>query len=327
MWSHDARPDGYANEIRLHESDLTDSEQVDTSLAAVRDGDADMVDVSGAAVSLKSLLTRPGGTVHIDPAPVTFWFFLNTGVPPFDDVRARRALNFAVDRRPLIAAGGGPPSVALSCQILPPGFPGYRPYCPYTLRPNAAGTWTAPDVARAKQLVAASGTGAMHVEVVVHAFPPVVKVGRYFARLLRDLGYRSSLRVIPDFARYGSYVSDSRKRVQMGFDGWLADWLTPSFLRTLFSCASFQPQTPANTNKAEFCDPGIDLQTTRAAAAQSSDAARANSLWAAVDHAIVDKAVVVPTATVPYGTYLSDRVGNYQSHLLGGTLLDQLWVE
>jgi hypothetical protein len=36
---------------------------------------------------------------------------------------------------------------------------------------------------------------------------------------------------------------------------------------------------------------------------------------------------VVPTVTVPYGAYVSDRVGNYQSHLLGGTLLDQLWVE
>jgi YVTN family beta-propeller protein len=327
MWSHDARPDGYPNEIRLHESDLTDSKRLDTSLAAVRAGDADIVDVSGAPVSLKGLRTRPGGTVHLDPAPSTFWFFLNTRVPPFDDVRARRALNFAVDRRPLIAAGGGPPSVAPSCQILPPGFPGYRPYCPYTLRPNAAGTWTAPDLERAKELVAASGTRGTHVEVVVHAFPPVVKAGRYFARLLRDLGYPSSVRVIPDFARYSSYVSDSRKRAQMGFDGWLADWLTPSFLRTLFSCASFQPQTPANINKAEFCDPEIDSQMTRAAAAQSYDPARANELWAAVDHALIDEAVVLPTVTVPYGTYISDRVGNYQSHPLWGPLLDQLWVE
>jgi ABC-type transport system substrate-binding protein/class 3 adenylate cyclase/streptogramin lyase len=327
MWSHDARPDGYPDEIRLHESDLNDSEQLETSLAAVRAGDADMIDVSAAGGSLKSLLTRPGGTVHLDPAPVTFWFFLNTRVPPFDDVRVRRALNFAVDRQPLLAAGGGPPFVAPSCQILPPGFPGYRPYCPYTLRPNAAGTWTAPDVARAKEILAASGTRGMHVEVVVHAFPPVVKAGRYFTRLLRDLGYRSSLRVIPDFAQYNAYVSDSRKRVQIGFDGWLADWLTPSFLRTLFSCASFQPQPPANLNRAEFCDPEIDLQMARAAAAQSSDAARANELWAAVDHAIVDRAVVVPTVTIPSGTYLSDRVGNYQNHPLWGPLLDQLWVE
>ena len=38
-------------------------------------------------------------------------------------------------------------SNAPSCQVLPPGFPGYKPYCPYTKNPGAK--WSAPDLAKA----------------------------------------------------------------------------------------------------------------------------------------------------------------------------------
>ena len=44
------------------------------------------------------------------------------------------------------------------CQILPATVPGHVPYCPYTRRPNEAGEWSAPDLARARGLIAASGT-------------------------------------------------------------------------------------------------------------------------------------------------------------------------
>jgi hypothetical protein len=65
----------------------------------------------------------------------------------------------------------------------------------------------------------------------------------------------------------------------------------------------------------------------RAAAAQTTGPARANELWTEVDHALVDRAVLVPTVSPRYPVFVSDRVGNYQSHPLWGTLLDQLWVK
>ena len=51
-----------------------------------------------------------------------------------------------------------------TCQMLPPGFQGYTPSCPFTVNPNSAGTWTGPDLAKARRLVAASGTRGMKVE-------------------------------------------------------------------------------------------------------------------------------------------------------------------
>ena len=74
------------------------------------------------------------------------------------ELAARQAFNYAVDRATLIQLIGGPLMAQPTCQILPPAMPGYRPYCPYTINPSRSGSWTAPDLARAEQLVRASGT-------------------------------------------------------------------------------------------------------------------------------------------------------------------------
>ena len=42
-----------------------------------------------------------------------------------------------------------------------------------------------------------------------------------------DLGYRVRIRVVPDVTRYFDYVNDTRHHVQVGFYGWIADFLTP----------------------------------------------------------------------------------------------------
>ena len=74
---------------------------------------------------------------------------------------ARVAL--AVDRRAIVELSGDRKLARPTCQILPPGFPGHQPYCPYTARPNAAGVWQAPDLVRARRLIAGSGTSGMRV--------------------------------------------------------------------------------------------------------------------------------------------------------------------
>ncbi|MCQ7029875.1 ABC transporter substrate-binding protein, partial [Escherichia coli] len=83
--------------------------------------------------------------------------------PPFDDLGVRRALNYAVDRRAVADLTGGPDLADPTCQILPPGFPNYAPTCRYTLDPDPGGAWTAPDLARARRLIAQSGTAGMEV--------------------------------------------------------------------------------------------------------------------------------------------------------------------
>ena len=117
------------------------------------------------------LRARYGARLHTDPAPGTGYAFLNVRTPPFDDVRVRRALNYAVDRGRVAELLGTSETHKPTCQMLPPGFQGYTPSCPFTVNPNPAGTWTGPDLAKARRLVAASGTRGMKVEFWgAHAF-------------------------------------------------------------------------------------------------------------------------------------------------------------
>src|SRR5215213_2878148 len=71
--------------------------------------------------------------------------FLNVRTPPFHDPRVRRALNYAVDRGRVAELLGGHLTQKPTCQLLPPGIQGYVPTCRYTVNPNPADTWIAPD--------------------------------------------------------------------------------------------------------------------------------------------------------------------------------------
>ena len=103
--------------------------------------------------------------MHTNPQQATIALFLNTRLAPFDRLDVRRALNYAADRAAAVRVTGGPDVARPTCQILPPHFPGYRPYCPYTAHASTSGIWTAPDLAKARALVARSGTRGMKITV------------------------------------------------------------------------------------------------------------------------------------------------------------------
>jgi peptide/nickel transport system substrate-binding protein len=238
--------------------------------------------------------------------------FLNTERRPFDDVRVRRAVYLATDRARAAALAGGALVAMPACQILPHAFPAHVPYCP-------AGR-DAPDVDRARALVAESGRAGERVVVVV---PPFRRpVGRSFTALLDELGLRASLEVI-DEARYFEIFDDPRSDRQAGFQGWSADYLSPStFLEPHFTCAGGAGRSGLNASHA--CDPGLAALVDDALAARGADATRR---WAAADRYVVDRALAVPLTNHRGAVLVSQRVGNVQHHLQWFTLLDQLWLK
>ena len=79
------------------------------------------------------------------------------------------------------------------------------------------------------------------------------------------------------------------------------------------------PNSPANANAAEFCDPRIDRQIERRGRPSrptNPDAAR--GLWERIDRQTVDQAPWVPLVNPKVVDVLSKRVGNYQYSPPGG---------
>jgi peptide/nickel transport system substrate-binding protein len=312
-WSKAAQPAGYPDRIIF-----TAAKSATDAVRAVEHGKQDFSLDGVPSELVHEVGTQYASQVHVNPVPGSTYLFLNTKMPPFDDVRVRRGLNYAADRLAAVRvsariAGGEP-----TCQILPPEFPGFRRYCPYTVDPSAGGRWKAPDLDRARRLVAASGTAG----AVVTVWVPDNHRGEWpFAeKLLRSLGYRPRLKRISDIAYLQLRPSDRRRRAQAGLMSWFADFPAASnFIDTFFSCR-------ASANWSEFCDRGIDSRIRRAIALQSTDPYLANQLWAELDAAIVDQAPFVPLVTLKQVDIVSRRVGNYQFHTQWGVLLDQLWV-
>jgi YVTN family beta-propeller protein len=322
QWSPDAQPAGYPDRIVF-----TPRKAARQAVQAVENGTKDVL-LSPVPSSVGELATRYTSQLHSSPLGATFGFFMNTRTAPFDHLAVRRALNYAIDRRRIVGFAGGPLAAQATCQILPPTLVGYKPYCPYTIDPSPGGTWTAPDLARAEQLVGSSGTQGMKVTVSVgpsDAANPTDRIGPYLVSVLDRLGYRAALHVLPE-ARF-ERVTDSRARTQIAWFTWYQDYPAPSdFIDALFTCRAFVPNTPFNVNAAEFCSPTLDRQIRRAGALQAGAPGAAGELWGHIDRELAGQAPWLPLYNPRLLVALSTRAGNYQYHPFWLVLLDQLWV-
>jgi ABC-type oligopeptide transport system substrate-binding subunit len=88
---------------------------------------------------------------------------------------------------------------------------------------------------------------------------------------LRQLGYRASLRILPD-STYFSYTNDSRNQAQVIDGGWNADYASADDFLGKLTCSYFIPRDGLDTtNASEFCNPAIDRQIAHADSLQTTN--------------------------------------------------------
>jgi ABC-type transport system substrate-binding protein/DNA-binding SARP family transcriptional activator len=260
-----------------------------------------------------SVTSRPGMTRTYDQAQVQY-VFPNVTQPPFDDVRVRQALSFALDRRRIAEIAGA----HAACQLLPASFPGFRPYCPHQSGP-AGGPYQGPDLARARQLVAESGTAGMAVTVHSRVSSIPAGIARYTASVLADLGYRVDVREIPDEVDESGdpYFDTAQLTVPLG---WVADYPSPE---TFYSFVGSCQKVKLN----RYCNPEIEANAERARSLSLTDPIRALANWAEVDRMLVDAVAMIPTDSQIGTVVISPEVGNLLLRPAYGPILDQMWVK
>jgi YVTN family beta-propeller protein len=324
QWSFAAQPAGYPDTIRFLALPDTSA-----AIAAVRSGSADVLRLANAGgepvsrTAIDQLRQQIPAQLHTENPFALDWLYFNNRAPPFNDVRVRQAVNNAIDRRVLADLFGGASLAVPTCQMLPAEFPGYAPYCPYsTGAPDAP--YDGPDLARAQNLVAASGTRGAAVTLVGMDAPLAHATNTYLVGVLRSLGYAATLRELSRDAYFGELNGPTADWQMIQATGWLADYpLASDFYLNLFSCtASIAPGIVASRK----CDPTLDSVAETAAAAEGSDPATARAMWSEVDRAFTSDAYILPLVNELEDTLVSTRVGNYQSSPELGPLLSQLWV-
>jgi ABC-type transport system substrate-binding protein/DNA-binding SARP family transcriptional activator/streptogramin lyase len=311
-WSRAAQPDGNPDDIvvRFGLSHAAEAR-------AVEKGRADYSTDPIPRGMLTTFKARFPARLHPATIPTTAFYAFNSRLPPFDDMRVRRALNLAIDRRVLVRLYGGSAQATTTCQLLPPGVPGYHRYCPYTRNPGSAGKWTAPDLAEAKRLVAASGTRGAVVRIA-DGSGGNPSADHYVARVLRQLGYRASVLTAPD--AYFDRHPEIFKHVQMHEVTW-GD--TPySYFATWFSCGGQFRQF----NHGWSCDRRLMSEDRRAQSLVEPNPRGANAAWATIDRQVVDRAALLPLVDLKGIDFVSARVRNYQFHPYSGIIADQLWL-
>jgi peptide/nickel transport system substrate-binding protein len=312
VWSAQAQPDAYVDRIEWRFGVKPDAQ-----LKAVEADNADVALDASSSSRLEQILVQSPAQVHTSLQAVTGYVKFGTEVAPFDDRQIRRALNLALDRDRFVQIIGGETAGVPTCQQLPPNFPGYEPYCPYTAdpTPGGEGPWTGPNMKKARSIVDRSGTAGTKV-VLQYSIATPPSVVDYMLELLGDLGYRGSARFVP----VGRFVRPDNE-FQMALTGWGADYPAASSFINRFRC-----DVPSFSGG--FCRRGIDKMIDRASGLQLEDPAAAGALWAEIDRAFVDLAPALWIYNPIFVEFVSEGVGNYQwSPQWGSELLNQIWVQ
>lgn len=245
--------------------------------------------------------------LRVNRIPSTYYFWMNTRRPPFNDLRVRRAVNHAVSAATLSRIYGA--QLSPTHQILPPGFSGYRRFDLYPY-----------DMRRARRMVRAANPADRRITVWTDNESPNQEAGEYFAGQLRKIGFRVRLKVL-SADNYFTVIGRHRTpNLDAGWSNWFADFPNPDdFLRPLLFGSSILPSY--NGNFARLSVPKLD-QKAKALARQplGPDAERA---YGALDRAYMKLAPWVPYGTRVLGTFVGKDVDLDQvvfSPMFGATL-------
>lgn len=240
----------------------------------------------------------------------TWYLFMNVRREPFDDVRVRQAVCWAIDRRAIVKVWSG--KAVPAGEFLPPSMPGAAPLNRYF----------GPDTAKARALLREAGY-PNGLDVTLHGFTiePTNREAAVIQQNLAAVGIRAKLS-LSESAAYTSFAEDTSNHVAFGQYAWYADYVDPSnFFDTLLNGRRIT--AIHNENLSLYDEPQVNALMERAMAT-ADDSARAR-LWTEVDRRVMDDAPVCPTVHVFSSRLYAPRVGGWYRHITRILKLEALY--
>ncbi len=251
---------------------------------------------------LSSVQAKYANQIKVFTPANTYYFFMNTRVAPFDNLKVRQAVNFAINREALVRVYGG--LATPTENILPPTYP---QYVKHTLYPY--------NLAKAKQLIAASGDKGMTVTVWNHARGLDPKAGDYLTSVLNSIGLKATEKIINP-AVYWTTVGNQATKAQIGFADWFQDYPHPLDWLDVLLNGERITQTH-NNNYANFDDKAVNAKID-ALKKQPTLTTSVNTQWAAIDKAVMEQAAWAPFLNRQFTDFFSSNIdlSCYENHVL-----------
>ena len=230
------------------------------------------------------------------PSVNTYYFFMNTTVPPFDKEEVRQAVNFGVDSRALSRLFGG--RLEPGCNFLPPGLPGHTEIepCPYG-DPNEPG-----DLEKARELITQAGVEGESVDVYTNNDENRPEIGQYLTDMLNKIGLKAELKVI-DAGVYFQTVGNDKTKAAIGATNWFQDFPHPANFLFLIDGDTNQPTNNQNFGRVD--NPELNKLIDEVEAAPADGATEQAS---EADKFAVEHAYVAPYGQETTSTFFSERM-------------------
>lgn len=236
-----------------------------TAVAALRSGEIDWTD---------SIPPQQVGTLERDASLTIeslisndYWYVaMNQAKPPFDDVRVRQAIAWAVDRESIAQATGFGTSEANALAI-PRNSEWYHDHSPYS-----------PDPEQARALLDEAGVDDLSMELMVTTeYPETVTAAQVVADNLADVGITVSISTVD----FGTWLD---RQGQGDFDALMLGWLGNNDPHDYYYA---QHHSEGASNSQGYSNPEVDELLD--AGATEMDEAKRKEHYDAAAEIIVDE--------------------------------------
>jgi peptide/nickel transport system substrate-binding protein len=208
-----------------------------TAIAALKSGEVDWTD-SIPAQQVSTLKSASGITVGDTPSNDYWYLALNEKRKPWNDVRVRQAIAYAINRDDIVkVAKYG--NAAVNELAIPKQSAWYTSYDKYST-----------NIAKAKQLLAAAGvSGTVKLDMLATSdYPETVSAAQVIADELQPLGIKVTIRT-PDFATWLDQQNSGK--FDMLMMGWLGNIDPDDFYYA-------QHHTDGTSNAQKYSNPEVD---------------------------------------------------------------------
>jgi peptide/nickel transport system substrate-binding protein len=211
----------------------------------------------------------------------TYYFALNNKLPPFNNIKARKAAQMAIDPKAIISGiygGLGRPTQ----NFLPPGYPQYKKIDAWKF-----------DLAAAKKLAQESGTAGQTVDVYGPNEDPSKSTTEYLANQLGKIGYKTKLHLLSHQV-YFQTIGAQATKAQAMFTDWYQDYPHPlDWFDTLLNGNRITKTHNNNPGNVDVPSVNKEIEALKKIAEITPEV---NNRWAKVDRDLM----ATYATTIPY---------------------------